>query len=181
MSDNGGPPPEGVDQSEEPVATQAKPSRANDQNAMFLRAARAGQLEQVLEFLRNGIDINTCNSNGLNSLHLASKEGHTEVVRELIRRGAKVDAATRVCLSSSTLSRHYNRPIHSEREHCPSHCLSCWPGHHSDYSGQSESKGTKGTSKVLKLQVENGANTNAQSLNGFTPLYMAAQVSQTYL
>lgn len=63
---------------------------------MFLRAARAGQLEQVLDFLKNGVDINTSNSNGLNALHLASKEGHNEVVRELIRRGATVDAATRV-------------------------------------------------------------------------------------
>lgn len=63
---------------------------------MFLRSARAGQLDQVLDFLKNGIDINTSNSNGLNALHLASKEGHNEVVRELIRRGAIVDAATRV-------------------------------------------------------------------------------------
>lgn len=64
---------------------------------MFLRSARAGHLDQVLDFLKQGIDINTSNSNGLNALHLASKEGHNEVVRELIRRGAIVDAATRVC------------------------------------------------------------------------------------
>lgn len=31
----------------------------------------------------------------MNALHLASKEGHNEVVRELIKRGADVDAATR--------------------------------------------------------------------------------------
>lgn len=62
---------------------------------MFLRAARAGNLENVLDFLRTGVDINTCNSNGLNALHLASKEGHNEVVRELLRRGAVVDASTR--------------------------------------------------------------------------------------
>lgn len=43
-----------------------------------------------------GTDINTCNANGLNALHLASKEGHVEVVRELIRRKAAVDAATKV-------------------------------------------------------------------------------------
>jgi ankyrin repeat protein len=55
-------------------------------------------LDQVLEFLHNGININTSNSNGLNALHLASKEGHNEVVRELIKRGADVDAATRVSL-----------------------------------------------------------------------------------
>lgn len=36
------------------------------------------------------------NQNGLNALHLASKEGHVEVVAELIQRGASVDAATKV-------------------------------------------------------------------------------------
>uniref|UniRef100_A0A915EPT8 Uncharacterized protein n=1 Tax=Ditylenchus dipsaci TaxID=166011 RepID=A0A915EPT8_9BILA len=79
----------------QPIQQQTKPPRVNDHNAMFLRAARAGQLEQVLDFLKNGVDINTSNSNGLNALHLASKEGHNDVVRELIRRGATVDAATR--------------------------------------------------------------------------------------
>lgn len=39
------------------------------------------------------------NQNGLNALHLASKEGHVEVVSELIQRGASVDAATKVSRS----------------------------------------------------------------------------------
>ena len=34
--------------------------------------------------------------NGLNALHLASKEGHVNIVTELIDRGAFVDAATKV-------------------------------------------------------------------------------------
>lgn len=34
--------------------------------------------------------------NGLNALHLASKEGHVEVVAELLKLGANVDAATKV-------------------------------------------------------------------------------------
>lgn len=33
-----------------------------DPKAGFLRAARAGQLELVLDFLNNGIDINTANA-----------------------------------------------------------------------------------------------------------------------
>ena len=33
--------------------------------------------------------------NGLNALHLASKEGHVDVVSELLSRGAAVDAATK--------------------------------------------------------------------------------------
>ncbi len=34
--------------------------------------------------------------NGLNALHLASKEGHVNIVTELLRRGANVEAATKV-------------------------------------------------------------------------------------
>ena len=43
-----------------------------------------------------------CLQNGLNALHLASKEGHVNVVTELLKRGANVDAATKV----SPLSHH---------------------------------------------------------------------------
>lgn len=34
--------------------------------------------------------------NGLNALHLAAKEGHMDLVQELLDRGAAVDAATKV-------------------------------------------------------------------------------------
>jgi len=67
-----------------------------DGNASFLRAARAGNLDKVLEYLKGSIDINTSNANGLNALHLASKEGHVAVVTELLKRGANVNAATKV-------------------------------------------------------------------------------------
>ncbi|CAB3409337.1 unnamed protein product [Caenorhabditis bovis] len=77
------------------TAEQATTGGKAEGSAAFLRAARAGDLEKVLELLRSGTDINTCNANGLNALHLASKEGHQEVVRELIKRKAQVDAATR--------------------------------------------------------------------------------------
>ncbi len=48
--------------------------------------------------------------NGLNALHLASKEGHVEVVAELIKHGANVDAATKVC---ATQESHSHRQSHT--------------------------------------------------------------------
>uniref|UniRef100_A0A674ECC6 Ankyrin 3 n=1 Tax=Salmo trutta TaxID=8032 RepID=A0A674ECC6_SALTR len=66
-----------------------------DSNASYLRAARAGNLEKALDYLKTGVEINICNQNGLNALHLASKEGHAEVVTHLIKLGANVDAATK--------------------------------------------------------------------------------------
>uniref|UniRef100_A0A6Q2Z0X2 Ankyrin 3 n=1 Tax=Esox lucius TaxID=8010 RepID=A0A6Q2Z0X2_ESOLU len=68
---------------------------SSDSNASYLRAARAGNLEKALDYLKTGVEINICNQNGLNALHLASKEGHVEVVAELIKLGANVDAATK--------------------------------------------------------------------------------------
>lgn len=33
----------------------------SDSNTSFLRAARAGNIDKVLDFLKNGVDISTCN------------------------------------------------------------------------------------------------------------------------
>ncbi|XP_052265579.1 ankyrin-2-like isoform X3 [Dreissena polymorpha] len=66
-----------------------------DGNTSFLRAARDGNLEEVLDYLNGSTDINTSNPNGLNALHLASKEGHINIVTELINRGANIEAATK--------------------------------------------------------------------------------------
>ncbi|KAG7238385.1 hypothetical protein INR49_030892, partial [Caranx melampygus] len=74
---------------------RAERRRQSDSNTSFLRAARAGNIDKVLEFLKNGVDISTCNQNGLNALHLAAKEGHKDLVEELLERGAPVDSSTK--------------------------------------------------------------------------------------
>ncbi|XP_077469345.1 uncharacterized protein LOC144084621 isoform X2 [Stigmatopora argus] len=76
-------------------AMSREQKRKSDSNASYLRAARAGNLEKVLDYLKSGVEINICNQNGLNALHLASKEGHVEVVAELVKLSAAVDAATK--------------------------------------------------------------------------------------
>ncbi|XP_026475160.1 ankyrin-3-like [Ctenocephalides felis] len=79
------------------METLPRAGKQSDPNTAFLRAARAGHLGAALEFLEQGTvtDINAANANGLNALHLAAKDGHLEVVRELLRRNADPDAATR--------------------------------------------------------------------------------------
>ena len=42
----------------------------------------------------NSFNINVSNANGLNALHLASKEGHLDIVNMLLDRSAFVDAST---------------------------------------------------------------------------------------
>ena len=53
--------------------------------------------------------------NGLNALHLASKEGHVEVVAELIKHGANVDAATKVCVCATQES-HTHTHTHTHTQ-----------------------------------------------------------------
>lgn len=36
----------------------------SDSNTSFLRAARAGNIDKVLEYLKGGVDISTCNQVG---------------------------------------------------------------------------------------------------------------------
>ncbi|XP_018802934.1 PREDICTED: ankyrin-3 isoform X1 [Bactrocera latifrons] len=72
-------------------------SKQSEAIISFLRAARSGDLGKVLEFLESAqiTDINACNANGLNALHLAAKDGYVDIVSELLRRGIKVDNATK--------------------------------------------------------------------------------------
>ncbi|XP_077095446.1 uncharacterized protein ank3a isoform X5 [Siphateles boraxobius] len=86
---------EAKEKSSSKPAHRKKKGKKPDSNASYLRAARAGNLEKVLDYLKTGVEINICNQNGLNALHLASKEGHVEVVAELLKLGADVDAATK--------------------------------------------------------------------------------------
>ncbi|XP_063920116.1 ankyrin-3-like isoform X2 [Zophobas morio] len=100
---NGSTPNGGVTQEKAPVVngtnmeTLPRAGKQTDPNTAFLRAARAAQLDKIQEYLDSGTvrDINTSNANGLNALHLAAKDGHVEIARELLKRGAIVDAATK--------------------------------------------------------------------------------------
>lgn len=49
-------------------------------------------------FLSSFVDVFFLSSlqNGLNALHLAAKEGHKDLVEELLERGANVDSSTKV-------------------------------------------------------------------------------------
>ena len=58
--------------------------------------------------------------NGLNALHLTSKEGHVAVVEELLARGAKIDAVITVMMIG--VKKDINI-LH----HIPSLVLQCWP------------------------------------------------------
>ncbi|XP_050687556.1 ankyrin-2-like isoform X36 [Eriocheir sinensis] len=143
-----------------------------DGSASFLRAARAGNLEKVLEFLKTNTDINTCNANGLNALHLASKEGHVNVVRELLQRGANVDAATK----------KGNTALHIASLAGQEEIVKVLVQHQALVNTQSQNGFTplymaaqENHDSVVRFLLANNANQSLATEDGFTPLAVALQ------
>ncbi|KAL8614687.1 hypothetical protein ACOMHN_046574 [Nucella lapillus] len=143
-----------------------------DGNAGFLRAARDGNLQEVLEYLKGSTDINTSNPNGLNALHLASKEGHLNIVQELLRRGANVEAATKkgnTALHIASLAGHENivKILVESGAHVN---LQAQAGFTPLYMAAQE-----GHSEVVRFLLTSGGNQSLATEDGFTPLAVALQ------
>ncbi|XP_070613964.1 ankyrin-2 isoform X1 [Erythrolamprus reginae] len=147
--------------------------RKSDSNASFLRAARAGNLDKVVEYLKGGIDINTCNQNGLNALHLAAKEGHVGLVQELLERGSAVDSATK---------QKGNTALHIASLAGQAEVVKVLVKEGADINAQSQNGFTplymaaqENHIDVVKYLLENGANQSTATEDGFTPLAVALQ------
>ncbi|NWQ80603.1 ANK1 protein, partial [Columbina picui] len=143
-----------------------------DAATSFLRAARSGNLDKALDHLRNGVDINTCNQNGLNALHLASKEGHVKMVVELLHKEIVLETTTKkgnTALHIAALAGQQdvvrelvnygaNVNVQSQKGFTPL------------YMAAQENH-----LEVVKFLLENGANQNVATEDGFTPLAVALQ------
>ncbi|XP_037249725.1 ankyrin-2 isoform X45 [Falco rusticolus] len=149
-----------------------KRPKKSDSNASFLRAARAGNLDKVVEYLKSGIDINTCNQNGLNALHLAAKEGHVGLVQELLERGSSVDSATK----------KGNTALHIASLAGQAEVVKVLVKEGANINAQSQNGFTplymaaqENHIEVVKYLLENGANQSTATEDGFTPLAVALQ------
>ncbi|XP_055567515.1 ankyrin-2 isoform X10 [Falco cherrug] len=152
--------------------SRADRKRKSDSNASFLRAARAGNLDKVVEYLKSGIDINTCNQNGLNALHLAAKEGHVGLVQELLERGSSVDSATK----------KGNTALHIASLAGQAEVVKVLVKEGANINAQSQNGFTplymaaqENHIEVVKYLLENGANQSTATEDGFTPLAVALQ------
>ncbi|XP_041644861.1 ankyrin-3-like isoform X3 [Cheilinus undulatus] len=144
----------------------------SDSNASYLRAARAGNLEKVLDYLKSGVEINICNQNGLNALHLASKEGHVEVVAELLKLEAAVDAATK----------KGNTALHIASLAGQTEVVKELVNNGANVNAQSQNGFTplymaaqENHLEVVRFLLENGASQSMATEDGFTPLAVALQ------
>ncbi|XP_062862895.1 ankyrin-3-like isoform X3 [Trichomycterus rosablanca] len=143
-----------------------------DSNASYLRAARGGNLEKTLDYLKSGVDINICNQNGLNALHLASKEGHVEVVEELLKLGASVDASTK----------KGNTALHIASLAGQTEVVRKLVNSGANVNAQSQNGFTplymaaqENHLDVVRFLLERGASQSIATEDGFTPLAVALQ------
>ncbi|KAM9773861.1 uncharacterized protein ACBT44_003260 isoform 49-T49 [Syngnathus typhle] len=153
-------------------AQRKKKGKKTDVNACYLRAARAGNLEKALDYLKNGVDINICNQNGLNALHLASKEGHVEVVAELLQQGANVNAATK----------KGNTALHIASLAGQMDVVKELVTHNANINAQSQNGFTplymaaqENHLEVVHYLLEHGSSQSIATEDGFTPLAVALQ------
>nr|XP_057934100.1 ankyrin-2b isoform X10 [Doryrhamphus excisus] len=149
---------------------QAK--RKSDSNTSFLRAARAGNIDKVLEYLKGGVDINTCNQNGLNALHLAAKEGHVDLVQQLLDRGVALNSATK----------KGNTALHISSLAGQAEVVKILVKQGADINTQSQNGFTplymaaqENHLDVVRYLLENGGNQSTATEDGFTPLAIALQ------
>ncbi|XP_064215969.1 ankyrin-3 isoform X5 [Tribolium castaneum] len=177
---NGSTPNGGVTQEKAPVVngtnmeTLPRAGKQTDPNTAFLRAARANQLDKIQEYLDSGTvrDINTSNANGLNALHLAAKDGHVEIARELLKRGAIVDAATKkgnTALHIASLAGQ-EEIVRLLVQHGASLNVQSQNGFTPLYMAAQENH-----DGVVKYLLSKGANQTLATEDGFTPLAVAMQ------
>uniref|UniRef100_A0A8C8HRU5 Ankyrin-2 n=1 Tax=Oncorhynchus tshawytscha TaxID=74940 RepID=A0A8C8HRU5_ONCTS len=154
------------------VCLTTQTSGRSDSNTSFLRAARAGNIDKVLEYLKGGVDIGTCNQNGLNALHLAAKEGHVELVQELLERGSAVDSATK----------KGNTALHIASLAGQAEVVKILVKRGAEINSQSQNGFTplymaaqENHMDVVRYLLENGGNQSTATEDGFTPLAIALQ------
>ncbi|XP_051951923.1 ankyrin-1-like isoform X1 [Xyrauchen texanus] len=146
--------------------------RKGDAATSFLRAARSGNLDKVLDHIKNGIEINTANQNGLNGLHLASKEGHVKMVLELLHHGIVIETTTK----------KGNTALHIAALAGQEQVITELVNYGANVNAQSQKGFTplymaaqENHLEVVKFLLDNGANQTIPTEDGFTPLAVALQ------
>ncbi|KAF5405976.1 Ankyrin: unc [Paragonimus heterotremus] len=149
-----------------------KSNGSSDGKQRLLRAARAGDLNKLIELLNGKVDINSTNANGLTALHLATKEAKINVVKELLARGANVQAVTRkgnTALHIASLAGHLEIAKLLIENGADVNCQS-QNGFTPLYMAAQENH-----VDVINLLLDNASNPALSTEDGFTPLAVALQ------
>jgi len=119
----------------------------------LLQAAREGKLDSVKEIIqRQSKEIINCfNEIGQTPLHLASRNQHLNIVKELIINGANINA----------LDKHCRSPLHAAMS--------------LDLCMGSENL------QVVQYLVDHGADLSIQDSEGFTPVHHASKSGRVHI
>uniref|UniRef100_A0A8C2B501 Ankyrin 1, erythrocytic b n=1 Tax=Cyprinus carpio TaxID=7962 RepID=A0A8C2B501_CYPCA len=136
---------------------------------------------KALDHIKNGININIANQNGLNGLHLASKEGHVKMVLELLHNGIDLETTTKkgntalhiaaLAGQEKVVAELINYGANVNAQNMLMRSFSCsltgfTPLHiAAHYENLS----------VAQLLLNRGANVNFTPKNGITPLHIASR------
>lgn len=151
----------------------SKPTGSHaEANQSFLRAARSGNVGKITEYLNSNVDLNAVNSNGLNALHLASKEGHLAVVRLLLDHNAVIDAKTK----------KGNTALHIASLAGRTDIVQLLVDRGADVNARSQNGFTplymaaqENHADIVQFLLNKGANQALATDDGFTPLAVALQ------
>lgn len=127
--------------------------------AALVTAARTGNPEVVRLLLEHGAEVDARGARGQTPLMVAAGQRHAEVVRLLLEHGADLEARTHVWNQLMAQSPHAH-PEHQQ-----------WVLHGGNSALMFAAR--SGDSKSVELLVEAGADPDASSAWGLTPLAMA--------
>jgi ankyrin repeat protein len=132
-------------------------AKDKDGRTALMLASWKGQVEVVKELLAKSADANAKDNYGGTALMFAAQEDHTETVQALLSKGADVNAA----------DKEGNTPLHYAAA-TGNLVITNWVG---PYLFEAVTHGNKTT---IDLLLANGANVNAKSKDGYTPLHRAS-------
>eukprot|EP00639_Heterosigma_akashiwo_P016628 CAMPEP_0206391374 /NCGR_PEP_ID=MMETSP0294-20121207/19238_1 /ASSEMBLY_ACC=CAM_ASM_000327 /TAXON_ID=39354 /ORGANISM="Heterosigma akashiwo, Strain CCMP2393" /LENGTH=372 /DNA_ID=CAMNT_0053844075 /DNA_START=72 /DNA_END=1186 /DNA_ORIENTATION=- len=80
---------------EEETATETSATRSTNEEDLdhFISACKEGEVDLILKYISEGMDVNLANSSGNSGLNWAALRGHNDVVRTLLQHGAYINHA----------------------------------------------------------------------------------------
>ena len=156
----------------------AEPTTTKAPDISILYAAETKNIDAIKQHLTAGTDVNTKDSKGKTPLHHAAYWGHEEIVELLISRGADVNAV----IESGGLKgktplglawRHHPEVTDFLRKHGGK--TGAWLNAYNSIHAAARA----GHIKAVKQHLASGADVNAKTKSGFTPLDATSVFNKT--